>query len=58
MAMSDYDHEEVKYSNRMIPIINALIIANPTLSPKQIFILAKQYIKMYNAHESEIFHQY
>ena len=26
--MSDYDHEEVKYSNRMIPIINALIIAN------------------------------
>ena len=58
MAMSDYDHEEVKYSNRMIPIINALIIANPTLSPKQIFILAKQYMKMYNAHESEIFHQY
>ena len=24
----------------------------------QIFILAKQYMKMYNAHESEIFHQY
>jgi hypothetical protein len=58
MAATDYDHEEVTYANKMIPIINALIIANPTLSPKQIFILAKQYIKMYNAHESEIFHQY
>jgi hypothetical protein len=58
MAATDYDHEEVTYANKMIPIINALIIANPTLSPKQIFILAKQYMKMYNAHESEIFHQY
>jgi hypothetical protein len=58
MAATDYDHEEVTYANKMIPIINALIIANPTLSPKQIFILAKQYIKMYNAHESEIFNQY
>lgn len=58
MAATDYDHEEVTYANKMIPIINALIIANPTLSPKQIFILAKQYMKMYNAHESEIFNQY
>jgi hypothetical protein len=56
--MADYDHEEVKYSNRMIPIINALIIANPTLSPKQIFILAKQYMRMYNDHENETFYEY
>jgi len=58
MAMSDYDHEEVKYSNRMIPIINALIIANPKLSAKQIFILAKQYMRMYIDHENETFNEY
>jgi hypothetical protein len=56
--MADYDHEEVKYSNKMIPIINALIIANPTLSPKKIFILAKQYMRMYIDHENETFNEY
>ena len=58
MAATDYDHEEVTYANKMIPIINALIIANPTLSPKQIFILAKQYMRMYIDHENETFNEY